>query len=211
MRKAQKTEKLQKEGMLGKKTRLIIDIILGAAALTGPFIKVTIVAAASTLFSAIGTSLLIDRISLFWVRTPLFFETQLSRVICSIGVVSLGYAFFFLRESNRFIYSCLELGVAGGAGYSAARKLYHDHDTGSAILTLLGSVYIAVRAFDNFSKWREARAKKIIENNYAQQLLTDVTKPPSPPYEKLASQYNRSRFFKPGYKGRVIPISNIQL
>lgn len=209
MRKAQKIETTKEEGRLSKKTRLILDIVLGVATLLGPILKVTIVAAASTLFSAIGTSLLIDRISLFWIRTPLFFETQFSRVTCSIGVVLLGYAFFFLRESNRFMYSYLELGVAGGAGYSAARKLYHDHDTGSAMLTLLGSVYIAVRAFDNFSKWREAKAKKVLQSNKAPQSLPEVTQPLSPLPVKAVSQRHSSRFFKRGYNARVIPISNI--
>jgi hypothetical protein len=74
------------------------------------------------------------------------------RALCTLGVVVAGALFYMLRERRRFVYANLELGVAVVSAHKAILKL-NGSDADVAFIALLGSIYIAVRACDNYSKW----------------------------------------------------------
>lgn len=101
---------------------------------------------------AFGFDFLINKTLLAWDTFPLLFDSLWNRLLCSMTVVIVGLAFYVLRERRLFVYASVEIAAAAATAYNASAKLYVNHDNNAALITLLGSVYISVRAFDNFNK-----------------------------------------------------------
>lgn len=74
----------------------------------------------------------------------------------------LGWIFFKLRERRRDMYAYMELSAAASTSWAAWVRTDADLSNLGTLVTLLGSVYIAVRAFDNFSKFYEEQDKKVV-------------------------------------------------
>lgn len=129
--------------------RLKKDAPFGIA---GALLNVFVSKILPALISAWGTNFIFIQITILWGQVPLLFESVWSRMMCSVCVVTIGIGFYILRERKRFLYASLELGVGIATAYNAASKLYSNHETNAALLTLLGSIYITVRACDNYNK-----------------------------------------------------------
>lgn len=94
-----------------------------------------------------------------WDALPLALSTPSAAGACGLSALAMGGAFYWLREKRRFIYATLELGAAAGTTYYACSKLSTTHDRTAWTIALIGSVYIAVRGYDNLFKWYRERTR----------------------------------------------------
>ena len=87
-----------------------------------------------------------------------------SVVYLAIGMIAVvvGRLLFFLRESKRAAYAYLELGSAFGAAVEACTRYGVDTIKTELLFSILGSVYISVRGFDNLKKARDEQIAKNI-------------------------------------------------
>ena len=62
-----------------------------------------------------------------------------------------------LRKRHRFSYAALEMGTACFTAYQSTaifvNSVKSEATTVPYLLAIMGSIYIAVRAYDNFDKW----------------------------------------------------------
>lgn len=115
----------------------------------------------------------------YWVN----FHIKIKETKWAVGVVAsvmlLGVAFFILRETKKLWYSILEAMAAGITAYVACSKVKSPEDSLPTHLALLGSIYIVVRACDNFQKWvKEKNERKKKETQTATKSSTVDSKPP---------------------------------
>lgn len=109
-------------------------------------------------WGAFGTALVagafwvVSKIPIAWGSLPGLFQSGWAQAAMSLLIIVLGYLFFVLRKNHRFFYATLELGVAAATAARSASELATDQDRWGWVLALSGSLYIAVRAFDNFDK-----------------------------------------------------------
>ncbi|MGF6806070.1 hypothetical protein OKW30_001196 [Paraburkholderia sp. Clong3] len=68
----------------------------------------------------------------------------------------VGWGFFLLRKRQRFSYAALEMGAACFTTYQITSNFVVSVKSETIfpyVLAMMGSIYIAVRAYDNFDKW----------------------------------------------------------
>ena len=110
--------------------------------------------------SIIGIQALFRSLFTGWQTLPRIVATSSGAFTCSVFVLAMGAGFYWLRERRRFIYGTLELGAAAGAAYYACMQLARNEDRTEWALALVGSVYIAVRGYDNLRKWYDEEQQK---------------------------------------------------
>ena len=76
------------------------------------------------------------------------------------AVAVTGGLLYCLRERARFIYAALEFGVAIAVAIESCLRIGPTSSKGALGCALLGSIYIVVRAIDNFSKAKKDRIEK---------------------------------------------------
>lgn len=117
------------------------------------------------LLVATGLAILVLRLLLqgaisLWERFPTFASSTWGAITVGAAVALLGAILFMIREKMRFVYASLELGAAIGVSIEACLRIGPTALKSALVFALLGSVYIAVRAYDNFAKVLDERAKK---------------------------------------------------
>jgi hypothetical protein len=124
-------------------------------------------------YGAIGTLLVcavvwgLSELPIAWNDLPGYFKKPGVCFLAAPVTGLLGWGFFLLRKKRRFAYATLELAVACVTSYKSAVALGGASvpDRWGYIFALLGSVYVAVRAFDNFDKYfhpDDAKFKEIV-------------------------------------------------
>jgi hypothetical protein len=81
-----------------------------------------------------------------------FFDIAFSCIVLVIG-----FGFYQLRERKKLIYATIELGAASGTAFVNFPQLIEKPF--QAVLAIMGAIYITVRAFDNFYKWKSEKIK----------------------------------------------------
>ncbi len=112
-------------------------------------------------YAAAGTALLLaafwllSKLPIAWGRLPQLLALPGAPTVVAAMTAGLGWCFFELRKRRRGIYATLELAVACATAYKSAvaSSVSSQPDRWGYVLGLLASIYIAVRAFDNFDKW----------------------------------------------------------
>lgn len=120
----------------------------------GPILTAFGVLVASVFAIGILRLLALGAITL-WDRFPYVASSLWGALAIGAVVALLGGFLFVLRETKRFFYASLELGAAIGVSAEACLRLGPTTSKSALVFALLGGIYIAVRAFDNFAKARE--------------------------------------------------------
>ena len=95
-----------------------------------------------------------------WERFPTFASSTWGAIAVGTTVALLGAILFMIREKMRFVYASLELGAAISVSIEACLRIGPTESRWALVFALLGGVYIAVRAYDNFAKALDERSKK---------------------------------------------------
>jgi len=82
-----------------------------------------------------------------------------------IAVLVFGALLYLFRERYRKIYAIGELAVASIVAAEVCYRYGADTTNPAFLITLLGSLYIAVRGFDNFAKAREESFKRSVKKH----------------------------------------------
>ncbi|MFM0125960.1 MULTISPECIES: hypothetical protein [Paraburkholderia] len=99
---------------------------------------------------------LLRKIPVVWDELLAIFHSQGAAYLVAPSVALIAWGFFLLRKHHRFSYAALEMGLACFTAYQSTSDFYDPlkkETTLPYFLAMMGSVYIAVRAYDNFDKW----------------------------------------------------------
>ncbi|WP_324675088.1 hypothetical protein [Hymenobacter sp. GOD-10R] len=139
---------------------------------------------------------------IIWSKNSAWLNSRTAIALCCGAVISTGLVFYNLREKHRFIYASAEMGASLVTAYSALSQLNASHDLERFLLTLLGAIYIFVRACDNFKKWREVGTaqQKIMRKKIAE-LQSE--------YDTLGAKFDALMRADPRYKDAIAKMDAI--
>lgn len=88
-----------------------------------------------------------------WVSISRILSERIAAIMTSISIVVLGLSFWWLKIRQPFIYGSIEVGTAAITAFDSCIHIAQKGLDGPHwLLAILGSIYIAVRGFDNISK-----------------------------------------------------------
>ena len=137
---------------LGRPTKAELE-----ARATGPLVFVNIIGA--IIVYAIGSTFVVGLASIAAsLSGRLLKHLATPTVAISVGILTLAFGgvFFFLKKGSPGIYGYLELGAAS-AGPMVTCYYYASQSILPLLFSLLASVYVAVRGFENIGKGRKNR------------------------------------------------------
>lgn len=103
---------------------------------------------------------LFDQLAVGWEQLPAIMKSSNVRLVAAGLVLVLGACFYWLRKNYGFVYAALELGSSFGTAYAACAKFEGDTNRVGWLVAFLGSLYIAVRGYDNLDKWLKSRKRE---------------------------------------------------
>ena len=113
----------------------------------------------------------IDFLATGWLNLPIILSTAKGKIGCSVAVVISGLVLYLIRKKHRFFYASLELSVAAVTAFYASEQLPENEDRFKWLLSIVGALYLSVRAFENFSKWK---TEAILDTNEAMTTKADA-------------------------------------
>ncbi len=117
----------------------------------------------------------------WWTQASSLLSSRVAQGLCGLVMVAVAFVLYWLRENHRFQYAGLEMGAAIATAIDAAHELGLSHDPGHGTLALLAATYIGVRAFDNFFKATEERAKRVAAEKAEGELRIEAIRRIPPP------------------------------
>lgn len=106
---------------------------------------------------------LIGELSVYWARAAGFLHQESIAGSVALVISAIGYGFYRLRKKSRMLYSVIEFLVAL---IITTETSLRTKDPVTLAAALMSSIYLVVRAFDNFEKafqeWEEPTVEKTL-------------------------------------------------
>lgn len=102
--------------------------------------------------------LVVRLIRAHWAAIVVSFDLFWVRILALALLAALTLGFHLLRRRSRRLYAVIEIGAGLAVGWHGFGRLREEPFP--AAVTIVGAVYVLIRAFDNYSKRPPARGQE---------------------------------------------------